>query len=59
MKLLPARWRTAPVVVAPPADPQCTALTRTGRRCRLPRLGAAPYCVLHLPATPGDGPRPA
>jgi hypothetical protein len=110
--------RILPAVAEPASEPQCAALTRAGRRCRLashggvvashrradgdsmPRLrrsaacsgfnvdvihvevarvaaagchrrepggayaevrrgGGSPYCLLHMPASPGAGPGPA
>jgi hypothetical protein len=38
-----------PAMPKPAPDPQCTAITKAGTRCRLPHLPGSDKCVLHQP----------
>jgi len=52
MRLIRIRVRQLLTRAIPrPADTQCAAVTRAGRRRRLP-AHAGPYCALHAATTP-------
>jgi hypothetical protein len=50
VKILSRLGRRAPLAAA--SDPQCTATTRAGARCRLPASAGSDKCLLHKPKAP-------